>query len=96
MTRKPTHPGSVFLEDVMKPLGLTVTDTARMLGVTRKALSEFVNEKASLSPEMAIRISKATNTSVESWMNMQQKLTLWIAEQDAPSNVVPFSCYKAS
>ena len=90
MTRKPTHPGSVFLEDVMKPLGLTVTDTARMLGVTRKALSEFVNEKASLSPEMAIRISKATNTSVESWMNMQQKLTLWYAYQNEPTNVIPF------
>lgn len=74
MTRKPTHPGTVFLEDVMKPLNLTVTDAARMLGVSRKALSEFVNEKASLSPEMALRISKATNTSAESWMNMQQKL----------------------
>ena len=74
----------------MKPLGLTVTDTARMLGVTRKALSEFVNEKASLSPEMAIRISKATNTSVESWMNMQQKLTLWYAYQNEPTNVIPF------
>lgn len=75
--RKPTHPGTVFLEDVMKPLHLTVTEAADMLGVSRKALSEFVNEKASLSPEMALRISKATNTSAESWMNMQQKLTLW-------------------
>lgn len=80
----------VFLEDVMKPLNLTVTDAARMLGVSRKALSEFVNEKASLSPEMAIRISKATNTSPESWMNMQQKLTLWTAQQNEPSNVIPF------
>ena len=91
MTRKPTHPGSVFLEDVMKPLNLTVTDAARMLGVSRKTLSEFVNEKASLSPEMALRISKATNTSAESWMNMQQKLTLWKAYQDEPENVMVFS-----
>ena len=90
MTRRPTHPGNVFLEDVMKPLNLTVTDAARMLGVSRKALSEFVNEKASLSPDMAIRISKATNTSPESWMNMQQKLTLWTAQQNEPSNVIPF------
>ena len=88
--RKRTHPGTVFLEDVMKPLGLTVTETARMLGVSRKALSEFVNGKAALSPEMALRISKATNTSAESWMNMQQKLTLWIAQQNEPSNVIPF------
>ena len=74
----------------MKPLNLSVTDAAHMLGVTRKTLSEFVNEKASLSPEMAIRISKATNTSAESWMNMQQKLTLWNASRHAPDNVIPF------
>ena len=95
-TRKPTHPGTVFYEDVMKPLNLSVTKTAELLGVSRKALSEFINEKSYLSPDMALRISIATGTSAESWMNMQQKLTLWIAEQDAPSNVVPFSCYKAS
>ena len=90
MTRKPTHPGNVFLEDVMKPRNLTVTEAARLLGVSRKALSEFVNEKAALSPEMALRISKATGTSVESWMNMQQKLTLWQAMQNEPDNVIPF------
>ena len=90
MTRKPTHPGAVFLEDIMKPLNLSVTEAARMLGVSRKALSEFVNEKSSLSPEMAIRISKATNTSVESWMNMQQKVTLWNARRHEPTNVIPF------
>ena len=90
MIRKPTHPGKVFAEDVLKPLDLSVTDAARMLGVSRKALSEFVNETVSLSPEMAIRISKSTNTSPESWMNMQQKLTLWTAQQNEPSNVIPF------
>ncbi len=90
MIRKPTHPGTVFLEDVMKPLNLSVTETAHMLGVSRKALSEFINEKSSLSPEMALRISKATNTSVESWMNMQQKLTLWTARKHEPDNVIPF------
>ena len=90
MNRKPTHPGAVFLEDVIKPLGLTITDAAGMLGVSRKALSEFVNERVALSPEMALRISKATNTSVESWMNMQQKLTLWNVRKNEPQNVVPF------
>lgn len=90
ISRKPTHPGVVLLEDVIKPLGLTITDAARMLGVSRKTLSEFVNEKAMLSPDMAIRIAKATNTSPESWMNMQQKLTLWEAEQHIPTNVIPF------
>lgn len=95
MTRKPTHPGTVFYEDVMKPLNLSVTNTAKMLGVSRKTLSEFINEKSSLSPEMALRISIATGTSAESWMNMQQKLTLWLAAQDTPSNVVPFTWNKA-
>ncbi len=90
MTRRPTHPGRVFYEDVMKPLNMSVTETARMLGVSRKALSELINEKSSLSPQMALRISKATNTSVESWMNMQQKLSLWIAKQNEPTNVVVF------
>ena len=90
MRRKPTHPGAVFREDVMKPLNLSVTETARMLGVSRKALSEFINEKSALSPDMAIRISKATNTSVESWMDMQQKLTIWNAYKKEPKNVIPF------
>ena len=88
--RKPTHPGAVFLEDVIKPLNPTITEAANRLGISRKALSEFVNEKAMLSPEMAIRIAKATDTSPESWMNMQQKLTLWEAEQHIPENVIPF------
>ena len=95
MTRKPTHPGVVFYEDVMQPLHLTVTETARMLGVSRKTLSEFINEHISLSPEMALRISIATNTSVESWMNMQQKLTLWNARQQEPGNVIPFPMERA-
>lgn len=96
MTRKPTHPGIVFYEDVMKPLDLSVTKTAKILGVSRKALSEFINEKSYLSPDMTIRISIATGTSAESWMNMQQKLTLWLAEQDAPVNVEAGALKQAS
>ena len=72
------------------------SELARRLGVSRKALSEFVNEKSSLSPEMAIRISIATKTSPESWLNMQQKLTLWIAEQNAPTDVIEFDMIEAS
>ena len=90
MTRQPTHPGIVFLEDVMKPLDMSVTHAALMLGVSRKALSELVNGKSSLSPEMALRIAKATGTSAESWLNMQRKLTLWKARQHEPDNVVEF------
>ena len=95
MSRKPTHPGELFREEVMQPLGLTVTDAATMLGSSRKALSEFVNEKTSLSPEMSLRIAKATNTSAESWLNMQTRLTLWEARQKEPTNVIPFPMQKA-
>ncbi|MBE7070845.1 MAG: addiction module antidote protein, HigA family [Ruminococcaceae bacterium] len=86
MNRKPTHPGTVFYEDVMKPLHLSVTRTAELLGVSRKTLSEFINEKSSLSPDMALRISKLTGTSAKSWMNMQQKSSQWTAELEKPSN----------
>jgi addiction module HigA family antidote len=82
--RKPTHPGEILREDVMKPLGLTVTEAAKRLGVTRKTLSALLNCRASMSPEMAARVSKATKTSSESWLYMQAKLDLWIAEQRPP------------
>ncbi len=82
--RKPTHPGEILREDVIKPLGLTVTEAAKRLGVTRKTLSALLNCRASMSPEMAVRVSKATKTSPESWLYMQAKLDLWIAEQRPP------------
>jgi len=80
--RKPIHPGKVFLEDVLVPLGITVTDAACMMNITRKALSELVNEKSSCSPLMALRIAQVTNTSAESWLAMQIKLDLWKAQQN--------------
>ncbi len=88
--RKPSHPGEVLREDVIKPLGLTITEAAKRLGVTRKALSELLNCKASLSPKMAVRISKATRTTPESWLYMQTKLDLWKAEQK-PTKVEKFN-----
>ncbi len=82
--RKPTHPGEVLREDIIKPLGLSVTESAKCLGVTRKTLSLLLNGKASLSPEMAVRIGKATGTTPESWLYMQAKLDLWIASKKSP------------
>ena len=93
--RKPTHPGEVLLEDVIKPLGITITEAAQNLGVSRKTLSELVNQKSSLSPEMALRISEATKTSPESWLNMQTKLDLWNALQKKPENVSEFHHQRA-
>jgi addiction module HigA family antidote len=88
--RRPTHPGEVLLEDVLKPLGMTITEAANNLGVSRKALSEIVNGRSALSPEMAVRIGKATNTSPESWLAMQSRLDLWKAIQKAPKDVTKF------
>lgn len=87
--RKPVHPGVLLKEDVLIPLGISVTDAANDLGVSRKTLSELINEKSSLSPDMAVRIAKATNTSPESWLNMQLKLDLWKSEQKEIT-VLPF------
>jgi addiction module HigA family antidote len=88
--RKPTHPGKVLLEDVIKPLGLSIAEAAKNLGVSRKALYELINEKSSLSPQMAVRIGEATNTSPESWLNMQLKLDLWKAMKHKPTNISGF------
>lgn len=87
MTRKPVHPGAVFREDVFEPLHMIVADAAELLGVAKKTLSEFVHEKSALSPEMALRIAKATNTKAESWLAMQEKLTLWNARQNEENHV---------
>jgi addiction module HigA family antidote len=87
--RKPVHPGYLFKEEVLVPLGFTVTQAAVDLGISRKALSELLNGRSSLSPEMAIRIGKATRTSPESWLNMQVKLDLWEADKKNPE-VIPF------
>ena len=80
--RKPVHPGEVFLQDVLIPLGITISEAARLMGITRKALSEFVNEKSSCSPQMALRIALVTRTSAESWLVMQSKLDLWKIRQN--------------
>ncbi|MCL0066139.1 HigA family addiction module antitoxin [Dehalococcoidia bacterium] len=87
--RKPSHPGEILREDVINALGLTVTEAAKRLGVTRNTLSALISCKASLSPEMAVRVGKATKTSPESWLYMQAKLDLWHAEQK-PTEVEEF------
>jgi len=78
----PAHPGEVIRELCIQPLGLTVTEVAKALGVTRKALSELLNGHSRISPEMAIRLSIAFNTSAESWINQQAKYDLWCAEKN--------------
>lgn len=89
--RKPTHPGEIFYEDVLKPLEISVADAANKLGVHRKTLYDLIGCKTSLSPIMAYRIAEATNTSPESWMNMQMKLDLWKVKHSKPKKIEKFS-----
>ena len=81
--KNPPHPGQLVREDCIKPLGLTVTDAARALGVTRQTLNNIVNERAGISPEMAIRLSKAFGSSPEVWLGMQMDYDLAEAERKA-------------
>ncbi len=77
----PPHPGEVIRELCIKPLGITVTEAARALGVSRKALSELLNGHTGVSPEMAVRFSIAFNTTPESWLTQQMQYDLWKMRQ---------------
>lgn len=74
--QNPPHPGGIVRRQCLVPLGLSVTAAAAGLGVTRQALSELVNEKAGISVEMAIRLSKAFGSSPETWLGMQMAYDL--------------------
>lgn len=80
----PPHPGEVLRDLCLEPLGLTITDAAAALGVSRKTLSSILNGRAGISPEMALRLSIAFNTTPESWLNQQSQYDLWIARQESP------------
>ena len=67
----PPHPGRIIRQECIEPLGLSVTDGAKALGVSRNALSELVNERRGISPEMAIRLDKAFGGGAETWHRMQ-------------------------
>jgi antitoxin HigA-1 len=77
----PPHPGRIVREECLAELGLTVTEAAKGLGVTRQALSDVVNEKASISVDMAMRLSKAFGSTPETWLRMQMAYDLWQARK---------------
>lgn len=77
----PPHPGEVLRGLYLKPLGLSVTEAARLLHVTRKTLSELTNGHIGVSPTMAVRLGLATRTTPESWLNKQAAYDLWQAKQ---------------
>ena len=86
------HPGEIIRYECLEPLGLSVTTAARGLGVTRQALSGLVNERAGVSVDMAIRLSKAFGSSPETWLGLQTAYDLWQARERASEiEVTPFS-----
>lgn len=80
-TRKPSHPGVIIRLDYMEPLSLSVTALAERLGVSRKHLSGIVNERAGVTPDMALRLSRAFGTTPGLWLNMQQAVDLYEAQR---------------
>ncbi|MCW8196814.1 HigA family addiction module antidote protein [Proteobacteria bacterium 005FR1] len=85
--RQPTHPGRVFKADVLDELSLSITAAAHHLGVSRARLSTFVRGRTRCSTDMAQRIARATNTSMQSWLTMQIALDVWQAEQNPPEDI---------
>jgi addiction module HigA family antidote len=80
MKRQPTHPGVIIKEDYLNPLSISVKDMADILGVSRKTLSKIINERGSITPDMALRLSRAFDTTPDLWLNLQQNFDLWKAE----------------
>ena len=76
----PPHPGEIIKSLCLEPLGVTVTEAAKALGISRKTLSAILNGRAGVSPEMAVRLSIAFGTSAESWLNQQTQYDLWHVE----------------
>lgn len=74
--KNPPHPGRIVRQDCVEPLGLTITEAARALGVTRQALNNLVNGKSGVSPEMAVRLAKAFGSSAEMWLRLQTNYDL--------------------
>jgi len=81
LMHNPPHPGEVLRELCLEPLGVSVTEAASALGVSRKTLSSILNGRAGVSPEMAVRLSIAFATSAESWLNQQLQFDLRQVEQ---------------
>lgn len=84
----PPHPGEILKMDYLTPLELTVTDVAKGLGIARKNLSAIINGKAGISPEMAVRLSEAFDTTPDLWLNLQANYDLWKVRKSRTSRKI--------
>lgn len=90
--KTPAHPGGFIRQEIIEPLGLSVTAAAQVLGVTRAALSTLLNERAHLSPEMALRVEKAFGVSMDTLMRMQNSYDIALTrKREREIKVVPFN-----
>ena len=76
-TRPPAHPGGILKRHYLEPLGVGVSRAALALGISRKTLSKILNERGAVTPEMALRLSRAFQTTPELWLNLQRSYDLW-------------------
>lgn len=81
MTRRPTHPGEMLLEDFLPDYKLTVAGLAESVGVSRQSINELLRERRAVSPEMALRLARLFGNTPEFWLNAQRAVDLWDAEQ---------------
>jgi len=80
--RPPVHPGRILKNHHLLPLSISLTELARVLGVSRKTISKIVNERGAITPDMALRLSRAFNTTPDLWLGLQQEYDLWHAMHD--------------
>jgi len=85
MRRQPVHPGRIIQEDYLASLSITIKDMASNLGVSRKTLSKVINGRGSITPDMALRLSRAFNSTPDLWLNLQKNYDLWQAEHGSKS-----------
>lgn len=83
MKRQPTHPGCILKLDYLEPLAISITEMSSKLNVSRKTLSKILNEKGAVTPDMALRLSRAFNTTPDLWLNLQKNYDLWKAEHSS-------------
>ena len=79
---RPIHPGEMLREDFLPDYGLTVSDLAEALGVSRQTVNELLRERRAVSPEMALRLSRLFGNSPEFWLNAQRAIDLWDVAQE--------------